>query len=289
MHTLLKSTLLGLFLTATAFAQQNPPERKAIPPELIAMLEKQALYHPTRYKSTEIEAFTKAGGKRIDYETSDGKQSAWLIAPASGQAERLWLVCGGNAARALDMASIGRSQGAKGEAWLMVDYPGYGECAGEPSPDGIRRNVKQSALSAISLLKMDPAKAPAQLRVFGHSLGCAAALLAVEEFHLKSAVLCAPFTSTTEMARDRLKLPPEIKLTQVFDNRIGLAELKKNNGKAWILHGENDVVIPIAMSKTLANEFKPAVELKAIAAAGHNDIFTVGSKDLEEAIAQARK
>lgn len=109
-----------------------------------------------------------------------------MLAPPQGPAKRLWLVCGGNGALALDMEPLCRSLGAQDEAWLMVDYPGYGGCKGEPSADGILRNVKAAVLEALPLLKMAPEKLPDALHVFGHSLGCAAALLAVQEFHTKS-------------------------------------------------------------------------------------------------------
>ena len=92
---------------------------------------------------------------------------------------------------------------------------------------------------------IDPAKNPEKVSGFGHSLGCSAALMAVEEFHLKSAVLCSPFTSTHEMAELRTGLAKDAPFAHQFDNRQGLKELEKNKGTCWIIHGTDDRIIPV--------------------------------------------
>ena len=90
----------------------------------------------------------------------------------------------------------------------------------------------------------------------------------------------APFTSTAEMALLRFGIPKTFPFQHSFDNRAGLQELAKNHGRAWIIHGDKDTVIPLAMSRTLAKEFKGIVTLRVIAGASHGDIFTRGKKEL---------
>ena len=66
------------------------------------------------------------------------------------------------------------------------NYPGFGGlCQGKPSPKGIRENVRQSVLAAVRQTGMNADDLPDTICVFGHSLGCAAVLMAVEEFHLR--------------------------------------------------------------------------------------------------------
>ena len=213
-----------------------------------------------------------------------------LITPANGvKVERLWVVAAGNATLALDLSPFCRETGLKSDAFVLVDYPGYGLCEGKPGPESVRENVKGAVLAAAEKTGIDAEKKPELVCAFGHSLGCAAALMAVEEFHLKSAVLCSPFTSSHEMAELRIGLAKDAPFKHQFDNRLGLKELQKTGGHAWIIHGSDDETIPVAMSKTLASEFPDVVNLQVIKDAHHNDILFAADKQILKAMADARK
>jgi uncharacterized protein len=256
----------------------------------LAALESRVIYHPRPYGAQVIQRFLNGGGKRLDYRTAQGRQTAWLIAPANQlPMGKLWVVCGGNGTLALEMERICRSTPLVGDAFLLVDYPGYGECEGDANPKAIRENLQSAVALAVRELKLDPAKLPERVCALGHSLGAAVALLAVEEFHLRRAVLYAPFTSTKDMATHMLGLKLEGPPQHFFDNRNGLGELQRNKGRAWILHGTADNVIPITMSQKLAAEFPQTVTLKALPAGRHNDLHTTALKDLTEAMLEARK
>jgi pimeloyl-ACP methyl ester carboxylesterase len=254
-------------------------------------LERMVLYHPHLYGADHLKAFQKRGGKRIDYQTAQGKQTAWLMPQTGGTTpDRLWAVFGGNGSLGLDLEPIARAARLDADAFLFVDYPGYGGlCSGQPSPAGIRANGKESILAAAKLLHIDPRELPDKVSVFGHSLGCAAALLASEELHLRSAVLCALFTSTADMAQLRMGIPKTLALPHSFDNREGLRELAKHRGRAWILHGDKDTIVPVEMSRTLGQEFKESVTLHVVPGGSHNDIFALGKKELFDSMAVARK
>jgi pimeloyl-ACP methyl ester carboxylesterase len=288
LHTIRFSAVL-IALTCTAPALAQPKLDKTQLDEL-EELERTLLYRPHLYGASHLKEFQKRGGRRIDYSTSQGKQAAWLMPQTNGtRPERLWVFCGGNGSLGLDLESIARSAKFDGDAFLFVDYPGYGGlCAGKPSPETIRENVRQSILAAAKMTNLDPAALPDNVCVFGHSLGCSVALLAVEEFHFRSAVLCAPFTSTADMAQVRFGIPKTVALPQSFDNRAGLQELAKNHGRAWIIHGDKDTVIPVDMSRTLADEFKDTVKLSIIPDGTHGDIFSRGKRELYESMAAAR-
>jgi uncharacterized protein len=253
-------------------------------------MEKLVLYHPRKYDAAALQKFSERGGKRLDYQTSQGRQSAWIIPAAkSDAAGKLWVICGGNGSLALDFESMCRNLTFAGDTFLLVDYPGYGECKGEPSPVTIRENLKNAVLLAAKLVNIDPLQLPKRVCVFGHSLGCAAALLAVDEFKLLAAVLCAPFTSTVDMAQERFRLPADLPYQHKFDNRAGMTVLSRNGGHAWIFHGDADEVIPVTMSQKLATEFKDAVKLKVVPSGRHVDIFRLAAKELAQAMTDARK
>jgi pimeloyl-ACP methyl ester carboxylesterase len=283
------ATLLLSLLTGVAHAQagDSPPSTQ---PDATAALEAKTLYYPEAYEGSTVDAFLQTGGSRLDFKTSQGKQTAWLITPAKRvKPQRLWVVCCGNAMPVLYIAPFIRQTDLPSDAFVLVDYPGYGLCEGNPSPASIRENVKAATLAAAGPTGIDAARDAQRVCVLGHSLGCAAALFAVEEFHLKSAVLCSPFTSTHEMAELRDGLAKDAPYRNQFDNRLGLAELRKNSGHAWIIHGSVDQVIPVTMSKTMADEFKDVVKLEVIDGAGHNDIMQTGKKEVLAAMSAARE
>lgn len=280
------AVLLALLIASPGLAQDKAEDSI----DAIELMERAILYHPRKYDPGLIRAFESSGGVRLRYKTELGEQSAWLIKDFKGEIpERLWVFCGGNATLALELSSLARGLKFDADAFLLVDYPGFGECAGQPSPAGIRQNVKESVLAACKKLSLDAKQLPRTARVFGYSLGCAAALLAVEEFKIEAAVLCAPFTSTLEMAQAKLRVSKDFPLKHKFDNRAGLKELTANKGKAWIFHGERDTIIPVRMSKTLQEEFKDTVKLKVVSDGSHNDVISKARKEFLEAMIEARK
>ena len=279
-----------LLVCGSSWGQTPAAEKKLTEQEIksLQLLEPMMLYHPRAYGSNTAEAFIAKGGARVEYTTSQGRQSAWLIAPTN-RAEKLWVMCGGNATLALDLESLCRGFPFKHDAYLLVDYPAYGECGGRPSPATIRENLKAAILLALDKLKLGTNEIADKVCVFGHSLGCAVALLAADEFQLRSAILCAPFTSTFEMARLSFDIPADFPLKHKFDNRAGLAALRAAHGRAWIFHGDADDVIPVAMSKTLAEEFADTVKLEILPGAQHGNVMRRAGEKLVGAMREARK
>ena len=248
------------------------------------------IYFPAAYEKGERESFLSSGGIRLDYTTGEGAQSAWLIPPKNGRpVERFWIVCGGNAARALDYDDLCRSLAFSSDAFLLVDYPGFGDCAGSARPSRIRESLLTVIPLAVEKVKMDIAELPARGCVFGQSLGCAAALMAVEEFKLRRAVLCSPFTSMMDMTRARFHVPLGFLVWHRFDNRAGLTALQSNGGRAWILHGDSDTIIPTEMSRTLAREFPSVVTLREVPGADHNDLLPMALPLITAAMTEARR
>ncbi len=246
------------------------------------------IYFPRSYEPDVVAAFTAKTGKRITYRTGQGQQQAWYVPATEGPAEKLWIVCGGNGSLALEFQPVVEAAGFKHDAWILVDYPGYGECQGAPNPARIRESLAAVVPLAARESGIPMTALPAQAIVFGHSLGCAAGLLAVEEFHLKRAVLCAPFTSTMEMTRAMLGVPLGWIVYHRFNNRDGLASLRASGGRAWLTHGDADPVIPVSMSRTLADEFKDIVQYREIPRGGHNDLFERDGQSIFAAMNQAR-
>lgn len=231
----------------------------------------------------------KSGTQVIDYQTSDGKQQAFLLS-RSPKPERLWVVCGGNGTVALDWSDWLREHGPKQDAWLLVDMPGYGACEGKPSPWTIRRSLKTLIPTVTRSLGWSAADAHERLRFFGHSLGGGVCLMAAQEFDIRKGVLLAPFTSTMDMSREVLGVPLGFLLWHRFDNEARLKEIEaKGGGRVYILHGHDDEVIPVRMSRQMAAELPMTVHFTEVPDAHHNTIQEIAIPEIVRALDSARK
>ena len=211
------------------------------------------IYFPRPYGPAATGTWRKeTAGRFVDYQTSQGRQRAFLQGELI-QPRNLWIVCGGNGSLALDWSAWLVEHGPKQDAWLLVDFPGYGDCEGTPSPERIRESLRSVVPLAAKELGWKSNPDPARLRFFGHSLGGAACLIAASEFKIQRGVLIAPFTSTMEMSRVLTGLPVGFLVWHRFDNVDRLSELaKRGPGCVYIIHGVNDEVIPVDMARRLA-------------------------------------
>jgi len=228
-------------------------------------------------------------GKPLDFTTSQGRQRAFLQGRLKSP-RNLWIVCAGNGSLALDWSDWLASHAPREDAWLLVDYPGYGDCEGSPNPVRIRETLATGVPLACREIGWADPPDSSRLRFFGHSLGAAACLIAATEFKIQRGVLIAPFTSTMDMSRTMTGLPVGFLVWHRFDNPARLAELAaRGPGEVIILHGVNDEVIPVAMSRTLEAQQKSIVHLRAIPGGQHNTIQEEHADELAQALMDAGK
>jgi uncharacterized protein len=244
-----------------------------IPLALLAGCQSKLIYFPRPYGAGVTEQWQqKTAGKPIDFTTSQGKQRAFLQGNLSTP-RNLWVVVGGNGSVALDWSDWIAMNAPKEDAWLLVDFPGYGACEGAPNPERIRESLRVLVPAAAGAVGLSKTPDASRLRFFGHSLGAAASLIAAAEFRVQRGVLLAPFTSTMEMSRSMTGLPLGFLVTHRFDNQARLSEiLALGLAKIIILHGTEDRVIPVEMSRELARNRETSVRLIEIQGAEHNDI-----------------
>ncbi|MES2661208.1 MAG: hypothetical protein V4689_21490 [Verrucomicrobiota bacterium] len=243
------------------------------------------IYFPRPYGPGTMADWQQAtGGKFIDFKTSQGKQRAFLQGNLRS-ALNLWIVCGGNGTVALDWADWIGEHAPKEDAWLLVDFPGYGNCDGSPSPERIRENLSTAVPVAFRELGWPDHPDSARLRFFGHSLGAAACLIAATDFKIQRGVLIAPFTSTMDMSQAMTGLPLGFLVWHRFDNVERLTELADHGpGEVIILHGTDDEAIPVTMSRTLASQRKDIVRLIEIPGGRHNTIQETSTREVADAL-----
>jgi uncharacterized protein len=246
---------------------------------LLVGCQSKIIYHPRAYTEQE----RVPGAQRIMFQTSEGLQVAHHCKATAASSPRVWIICGGNGSLALDYAGQLADWGNEAH-FIFVDYPGYGDCEGSPSPKNIRATMRALRGEVCQRLQLTPEELGKRSAVFGHSLGCAAALIAAEEWSANKAVLVAPFTTMTEMARKLLGAPLCYLNHHRFDNFQTLASLKSRGGKAIILHGDADEVIPVAMGQELHSRFPETVELHVIEGGRHNDIIYKARDSIAKAV-----
>lgn len=211
---------------------------------------------------------------------------------------KLWVFFGGNAQTALSwmyilhkhlqLASLSGAQPARTrrEAYLLVDYPGYGQNAGDPGRHSITEDAKKAIQRAVNYLQTSypnlcspthtHGRQYVEVGLFGHSIGCAAALdvAATTEmdrvidqtpsYEITHIVLSAPFTSLLEMARRIVGRLPflSVLLRHDFDNIASLNSFATNRTvrtnapsvRLDVVHGTRDGICPHEMGVQLGEQ-----------------------------------
>lgn len=258
-----------------------------IPVLLLLGCQSRIIYYPQPNHEGLQKTLARQKGERIEYATSQGKQVAFYIPPHSGAPgvpDTIWICFAGNGSLALHWLSMPREWDAS-FGYLLVDYPGYGDCQGSPNPSSIRESSKAAVTALATHLKLEPQTLQPKLAVLAHSIGCAAGLMAAQDQQVKRIVLVAPFTTMTEMGRRVLGWPLCYLNLHRFDNRRHLAAVVKQGAKVVIFHGTADEIIPVSMGRELAAAHPDAVTLHEEEGQDHNFIIGNCSNKIGRAMA----
>jgi hypothetical protein len=242
---------------------------------LLILFQRRFFYFPRKYSAGEIEEAEKQGAIVLGYHTSQGRQTAFLYGtPPSGTLlSRIWMVFGGNAMTALDWIEILKECHLDAGGFLLVDYPGYGLCAGNPGADAILENAI-GAYQALIENKRWIIRRP-HLGVLGWSIGAAAGLQFAEKFPVQDLVLIAPFTNMEDMVKRFTGIRPGMLLLDRFDSVAALSRVcaQTPSPTLTIVHGEKDALIPVSMGRSLAQTHSDLIEFHSVAEASHQTVF----------------
>ena len=240
------------------------------------------IYHPRPYPAWVTgppPAFPEV--TRLVYSTGEGPQQSYYL-PARSAASRLprhlWVLFCGNSGLALEWMPFVLNYPGADDAFLIMDYPGFGACAGSASSRTVRESF-DAALSVLAKrLACSEAELAPRLRVLGHSIGSAYALVFASAHPVSKVVLVSPFTALRDMARRSVGWPLCYLLCDNLDNRSRLKELAARVPKPRIsiLFGSLDMVIPSEMGQELSH-LAPGCQFELLPGLGHNDIVTEGA------------
>src|SRR5438132_11280162 len=168
---------------------------------LIYFKQHSMVYHPRPYGAGYAQALP-ANGEEISFTLPFGKQTAFYIPPrnAGRLPGRLWVAFCGNGSLALDWTTILAGYPNPNDAFLLVDYPGYGKCQGYASIASTRATADAALNTLAKRLALSEQEMEPRLCTIGHSLGSGVAIDFGTRHRVQRVVAIAPFTTLREEA-----------------------------------------------------------------------------------------
>jgi uncharacterized protein len=224
-------------------------------------------------------------------------QDIWLpIKTSTGQTEQIhgwWIpALGKSVGTLLYLHGNGINIGANvehalrfhqlGFSVLLIDYRGYGRSVSVfPS----EASVYADAQRAWNYLVQERRIPPAQIYIYGHSLGGAIAIeLATRQPQAAAVIVESSFTSIralTDLKGWPRFFPVDVILTQRFDSLRKVQSLKL---LSLFIHGTADTLIPFEMSQSLYAAAPQPKQLILVPQAGHGNVASVAGPAYLQAV-----
>ncbi|MEZ0261841.1 MAG: alpha/beta hydrolase [Alphaproteobacteria bacterium] len=198
--------------------------------------------------------------------TSDNLQLVAWFAPPKKRTGKIVIIYHGNAGNISNRAIKAAHFMERGHGVFMCEYRGYGGNPGTPTEEGFYIDAR----AAIKWLE-DKGYTTGQFVIYGESIGTGVAVQMATEIHPRQMILEAPFSSATDVARRSYGfIPVDMLILDRFDS---LAKIPKIKTSLFIIHGDEDAVIPIDLSKKLFELANHPKEFITIERGGHSDLY----------------
>lgn len=201
----------------------------------------------------------------VNLVTSDGiTLHGWYVPAVERRGTVLFLHGNaGNISHRLDSIAVFRELGLD---TFIIDYRGYGQSEGRTSEDGTYKDAEAAWRYLLTERKTDPA----EIVIFGRSIGGAIAAWLGARHEAAALIVESSFTSAVDMASRIYPFMPVRLLTRLkypVVEYVAAAECP-----VLIVHSRDDEIIPFDMGRALfdaAPAPKAFLELRG----GHNDAF----------------
>lgn len=218
---------------------------------------------------------------RVASDSSGERVHAWWI-PSVIPAAPVLIYLHGNALNIGANVEHAKRLHGLGISVLLLSYRGYGRSDGDQPSE---TKIYQDAEAGWHYLVSDQDKSPADILIYGHSLGGAVAIeLAVRHPEARGLIVESTFTSIRDMAARSGALrmfPLALILTQRFDS---LSKVDRLRLPVLYLHGTADNVVPPEMSRRLYEQTRAPKHLRLISGGGHNNSAQIGGQSYLEGI-----
>ncbi len=211
-------------------------------------------------------AFEKQAGVTTEALKRPGGESFRIAVGSVENATAVMVFCVGNGedlSSCVRWAGLWRNYGVEA---VVVEYPGFGLSEGEP---GVA-SFFEAASAAADFAVLRAKKKGLPFVVGGNSIGAFSAVnLAVEKARAR-VLLFAPPSALASIGASRFWwLPVRYLLRHKFDS---LAAAPKVTCPVYVMHGDQDSIVPQRYGKQLAGLFSGPVEFVSAIGHGHNDL-----------------
>jgi alpha-beta hydrolase superfamily lysophospholipase len=174
--------------------------------------------------------------------TADGlRLRFWVAEPQADMPVILYLH--GNGGHAGQREHALRPFASAGYGVVLAEYRGYGGNPGLPTEEGLIADARAQASWAVTRWPGAP------LVIWGESVGTGVAVALASERQVAAVLLDSPFTSMRQVAADAFRwVPVGLLLRHPFDS---LARLPNVRAPVFVLHGEQDRVVPVEHGRRL--------------------------------------
>lgn len=237
---------------------------------IVPVLQQRLMYFPDTRHFTPEQAGLSGVTERV-LETPDGARVlAWYAPARPGRPTILYFH--GNAGALEARSERIRKYASRGLGVFMMTYRGFGGSSGKPSEAA---NVADARLAYDTLVASGVD--PADIIVYGESLGTGVAVQVAGERPVAGLVLDAPYTSMVDLAALHHPLiPGRWFMTDRYETRRHIAKVK---APLLILHGEKDTIVPIEMGREIFALAPEPKTMRTFPAASHDDHYKFGSYD----------
>lgn len=211
----------------------------------------------------------------VALQTSDGIHiHGWFVPGASS---RVLLYFHGNAGNISHRLYSIRDFHEIGLSVFIIDYRGYGQSVGKPSEQGLYRDGE----AAWQYLTGERGIAPADIIVFGRSLGGSVAARLAARVNPGALIVESSFTSVPDIGQDAYPWLP-VRLLSRFEHPT-LEDVAKTMSPVLVVHSRDDEIIPFRHGEAIfsaATEPKTFLEIRG----GHNDGHALSATTYREGI-----
>jgi len=190
---------------------------------------------------------------------------------SSTTAEPMILFFHGNAGNVTDRYELIRTLMEIPARVFVLDYRGYGKSEGIPSEPGLYID----AMAAWDFLTRDLQIAPANIAIYGESLGGAVAIDLAAQVNPGGLIVQSSFTSMSDMVSHVAPGFPRFLLHTRMDS---IGKVNKIRCPKLFAHGQADELVPFDHCKRLCAASGAPTQFYEIPGAGHNDVFETGGK-----------
>jgi fermentation-respiration switch protein FrsA (DUF1100 family) len=256
----------------------------------VMLFEDRFIYFPAKYPegAWDVEARGAASVEVEDvwFQASDGvRLHGWSCTPrrAEGDAQPrrpmtlLWFH--GNAGNITSrFGVIEKLVGLPAEVFI-IDYRGYGRSHGSPSEQGLYLDAR-AAWDYLTGARGIP---PANVVVFGDSLGGAVAIDLATHVEPAGLVVQSSFTSIRDMAAEVMPFVPGFLLRTKMDS---LSKIKNVRAPKLFIHSPADEMVPYRFGRALYDAAPEPKQFYEVKGASHNETDSVGGRAYFDAIAK---